>query len=168
MILERFFPDLYIRSIYDLPLQELKEMGIRGLVFDIDNTIAPFDVADPDERLIAYFEKLREMGFRLCILSNNNKMRVQRFNRPLHALAIHKSGKPSPRKLKKALARLSLVPAEAAIVGDQVFTDMWCGHRGGLYCIMTAPVCDRDQLITKIKRGAEKRVMQEYFRRNGI
>ena len=71
-------------------------------------------------------------------------------------------------KLKKALARLSLVPAEAAIVGDQVFTDMWCGHRGGLYCIMTAPVCDRDQLITKIKRGAEKRVMQEYFRRNGI
>ena len=45
MILERFFPDLYIQSIYDLPLAELKEMGIRGLVFDIDNTVAPFDVA---------------------------------------------------------------------------------------------------------------------------
>ena len=51
MILERFFPDLYIQSIYDLPLAELKEMGIRGLVFDIDNTVAPFDVADPDEKL---------------------------------------------------------------------------------------------------------------------
>ena len=49
MILERFFPDLYIQSIYDLPLAELKEMGIRGLVFDIDNTVAPFDVADPDD-----------------------------------------------------------------------------------------------------------------------
>ena len=42
MLLERFFPDLYIQSIYDLPLAELKEMGIRGLVFDIDNTVAPF------------------------------------------------------------------------------------------------------------------------------
>ena len=73
MILERFFPDLYIRSIYDLPLQELKEMGIRGLVFDIDNTIAPFDVADPDERLIAYFEKLRDISKNL-----KRKMRMKK------------------------------------------------------------------------------------------
>ena len=58
MILERFFPDLYIQSIYDLPLAELKEMGIRGLVFDIDNTVAPFDVADPDEKLIDFFAQL--------------------------------------------------------------------------------------------------------------
>lgn len=168
MILERFFPDLYIQSIYDLPLAELKEMGIRGLVFDIDNTVAPFDVADPDEKLIDFFAQMQDMGFRLCILSNNNKERVHRFNKPLKALAIHKAGKPNPRKMKQALKRLGLVPQEAAMVGDQVFTDMWCGHRGGLYCIMTAPICDRDQLITKVKRGAERKVMQVYFKRNGM
>lgn len=168
MILERFFPDIYLPSVYDLPLETLREMGIRGLVFDIDNTIAPFDVADPDEKLIAYFAHLRAQGFRLCILSNNNQKRVHRFNQPLRTLAIHKAGKPSPRKLKTALAKLGLVPQEAALVGDQVFTDMWCGHRGGLYCIMTAPICARDQLITKVKRGAERCVMRVYFRRNGI
>ena len=63
MILERFFPDLYIQSIYDLPLAELKEMGIRGLVFDIDNTVAPFDVADPDEKLIDFFCPAAGNGF---------------------------------------------------------------------------------------------------------
>ncbi len=168
MLLERFFPDLYIPSIYDLPLQELQKMGIRGLVFDIDNTIAPFDVADPDEKLIAYFKQLRSMGFRLCILSNNNKARVHRFNRPLHTLAVHKAGKPSAKKLKRALAKLQLAPSEAAMVGDQVFTDMWCGHIGGLYAIMTAPICERDQLITKVKRGLERQVMRVYFKKIGL
>lgn len=168
MILEQFFPDLYIKSIYELPLQELKEMGIRGLVFDIDNTIAPFDVADPDEALIAYFQKLRDMGFRLCILSNNNKERVHRFNQKLRTLAVHKAGKPSPKKLLHALAKLHLTPEESAMIGDQVFTDMWCGHLGGLYTIMTAPICERDQLITKVKRGLERQVMRVYFKRIGL
>lgn len=168
MILEQFFPDLYIKSIYELPLQELKEMGIRGLVFDIDNTIAPFDVADPDEALIAYFQKLRDMGFRLCILSNNNKERVHRFNQKLRTLAVHKAGKPSPKKLRRALAKLHLTPEESAMIGDQVFTDMWCGHLGGLYAIMTAPICERDQLITKVKRGLERQVMRVYFKRIGL
>ena len=74
MILERFFPDLYIQSIYDLPLAELKEMGIRGLVFDIDNTVAPFDVADPDEKLIDFFAQMQDMGFRCasCPITTKN------------------------------------------------------------------------------------------------
>ncbi len=168
MILERFFPDLYISSVYELPLEQLQAMGIRGLVFDIDNTIAPFDVADPDEELIAYFAKLREMGFRLVILSNNNKERVSRFNAPLKTLAVYKAGKPGYKKMHLALAKLGLDPSEAALVGDQVFTDMWCGHRGGLYSIMTAPICNRDQLVTKVKRGLERQVMKVYFRRNGL
>lgn len=168
MILERFFPDLYIQSVYELPLEQLKHMGIRGLVFDIDNTVAPFDVADPDEKLIAFFEDLKKQGFKLCILSNNNKERVHRFNTPLRTLAVHKAGKPGYKKLHKALAKLGLDPSEAAMVGDQVFTDMWCGHRAGLYSIMTAPICNRDQLVTKVKRGMERQVMKIYFRRNGL
>lgn len=165
MIWERFFPDLYLKSVYELPLDALKERGIRGLVFDIDNTIAPFDVAEPDEELIALFDFLREQGFRLCILSNNNKKRVQLFNRKLRALAIHKGGKPGTRGIRVAMKKLSLKPQETAMIGDQVFTDMWCGHRAGAYCIMTAPICDRDQFVTKIKRGLERKVMNIYWRK---
>ena len=168
MILDRFFPDLYIPSVYELPLAELKEMGIRGLVFDIDNTIAPFDVAEPDEKLIQFFQSLKKQGFHLLILSNNNKERVHLFSRKLPALAVHKAGKPSIKKLHHALSLLHIAPAEAAIIGDQAFTDMWCGNRGGLYSIMTAPICNRDQLITKVKRGVERQVMRIYFRQNGI
>lgn len=168
MILERFFPDLYIKSVYELPLEELQKKGIKALVFDIDNTIAPFDVAEPDDALVDFFAKLKQMGFRVCILSNNNKERVQLFNRNLKILAVHKAGKPGTKKVKRALEKLHISPQNAAIVGDQVFTDMWCGHQAGMYCIMTAPICERDQFVTKIKRGLERCVMQVYFKRNGI
>ena len=53
------------------------------------------------------------------------------------------------------------------MIGDQVFTDMWCGHRAGLLCIMPAPICDRDQIQTKVKRGLERQVMKTYFKKYG-
>lgn len=165
MLLERFFPDIYVKSVYELPLAQLKEQGICGLVFDIDNTIAPYDVAEPDDALIALFHFFRTQGFRLCILSNNNKLRVHRFNKNLKALAVHKAGKPGIRRLRLALKKLGLSPENTAIVGGQVFTDMWCGHRAGLTCIFTAPICNRDQWMTKMKRGAEKQVLRVYFRK---
>ena len=99
-ILNTIFPDIYIPSVYELPLNELKKKGIRGLVFDIDNTIAPYDVAEPDENIIKLFQMLKKEGFRICILSNNNKKRVKTFNQKLKVLAVHKAGKPGIKKLK--------------------------------------------------------------------
>ena len=68
-LLERFFPDIYVKSVFELPLEDLKKLGIRGLVFDIDNTVAPFDVAEPDEEIVELFAFLRKEGFKLCILT---------------------------------------------------------------------------------------------------
>lgn len=167
MILERFFPDIYVKSVYELPIEKLKEMGIKGLVFDIDNTVVPFDMEEPDEDLKELFLYLKKQGFRVCFFSNNSKKRVQLFSRDLKLLAVHKAGKPGIRKLNIALNKLHLSPKNTAIVGDQVFTDMWCGHKAGLTCILTEPICDRDQLITKVKRGLERRVLQVYFKKQG-
>ncbi|WP_162266451.1 YqeG family HAD IIIA-type phosphatase [Anaerotignum neopropionicum] len=166
MILERFFPDIYVKSVYELPLEELKARGIKGLVFDIDNTVAPFDIAEPENDLIELFLFLKKQGFRLCILSNNNQERVKLFNKNLKTLAVHKAGKPGVRKLRLALEKLELSAKNTAMIGDQIFTDMWCGHRAGLTCILTAPICNRDQLVTKVKRGLEKQVLKVYFKRN--
>lgn len=164
-ILDPLFPDVYIQSVYELPLDELKAQGIRGLIFDIDNTVAPYDLAEPDESIVALFHYLKKQGFRLCILSNNNKERVRLFNRQLRTLAIHRAGKPGIKKLKKAMEYMGTEKNSTAMIGDQIFTDMWCGHRAGLFCIMTAPICNRDQLVTKVKRGLERQIMKLYFAR---
>lgn len=162
---DKLFPDVYIKSVFELPVDKLIERGIHTLVFDIDNTIAPFDVAEPEENIIELFAYLKKQGFQICILSNNNKKRITIFNRRLRALAVYGAGKPGTKKLLSALQRMHTTPGHAAMIGDQVFTDMWCGHRAGMYCIMTAPICNRDQLVTKVKRGLERQVMKLYFRR---
>lgn len=162
-MLERFFPELYISSIFALPFQELKKKGIRALVFDIDNTIVPFDVAEAEEEMITFFNSLRKDGFQLCLLSNNNKKRVRLFNQKLKVLAVYKAGKPGTKKLRRAMKKMQVTPEQTALIGDQIFTDVYCGHRAGVFTILTAPVCNRDQLVTKVKRGIERQVLKYYF-----
>jgi len=165
MILERFFPDIYIHSIFDLPIGELKKRGIRALVFDIDNTVAPYDIAEPDDKTAELFNYLKSEGFSLCLLSNNNEKRVTVFNRKLQAHTVWKAGKPGIKKLFAIMDKMGTDKSSTAVVGDQVFTDMYCAHRAGVLAIYTEPICGRDQLITKVKRGAEKIVLLIYKRK---
>lgn len=163
MILECFYPHIYIESIYDLPIEKLKAKGIKGLIFDIDNTIAPHDVPLPDDKFIEFAKTLRENGFSLAILSNNNQQRVELFNEKLQFHAVYKGGKPNIKKINSIMNALDLTPKNTAMIGDQVFTDMLCGRLAKILCIYTKPVCDRDQLVTKVKRGAEKQILKQYF-----
>lgn len=161
----RLYPDMYIKSIEYLPLKELKHRGIEALVFDIDNTIAPYDVAEPDDWALGILNKIKREGFKICLLSNNNEERIKIFNRRIGAYAYWKAGKPGIKTLKMAMEAMGTDKNSTAIVGDQVFTDVWCGHNAGILSIMTAPICCRDQFVTKIKRPLEKIVMSFYFRR---
>lgn len=163
-ILEYLYPHIYINSVYDLPLQKLKERGITTLIFDIDNTIAPHDIPHPDEKFIEFASTMKYTGFSLGILSNNNEERVQLFNEQLNFHAVHKGGKPNPKKIQEIMKELNSTPKTTAMIGDQVFTDILCGHLAKTLCIYTKPVCNRDQLVTKVKRGAEKLVLKQYFK----
>lgn len=167
-MLNRLFPDIYVKSIYEMPLEKMYSKGIRAIAFDIDNTITPFDVAEPDDRAVEFFKRLNEMGFKTCLLSNNNRERITKYNRRLKAVAVYKAGKPGTKKLLSTLEKLGVKPENAAIVGDQIFTDVLCGNLGGLTSILTAPICERDQFVTAIKRGLERVVLRIYFKKAGI
>ncbi len=162
---DRLYPDIYVKSIENLPLKEFKRRGIKAIVFDIDNTIAPYDVAEPEPWAIGVLDRLREEGFKICLLSNNNEKRIKIFNRKIGAYAYWKAGKPGIKTLTKAMKDMGSDSSTTVMVGDQIFTDMWCGHNAGLLCVMTAPICGRDQFVTKIKRPLERLIMSFYFRR---
>ncbi|NMA83815.1 MAG: YqeG family HAD IIIA-type phosphatase [Epulopiscium sp.] len=163
-MLKRFFPDLYVDSIYHIPYETLKKNQIKGLVFDIDNTLVPFDVATGDQRLVTHFKELTRLGFQICLVSNNSEERVTIFNQDLQVEAIHKAQKPLRRSFKKAMKLLKTNPKTTAIIGDQVFTDVWGGNRIGMTTVLVRPVVDRDEWITKIKRGLEKKILKVYLK----
>ena len=62
-----FYPDDYVPAAYEVDFEGLYREGYRGIIFDIDNTLVPHG-APADERAIAFFEKLRDIGFSCCLL----------------------------------------------------------------------------------------------------
>ena len=48
-MLEKFYPDEYVDSAYSIDFKTLFDMGYRGILFDIDNTLVEHG-ADATER----------------------------------------------------------------------------------------------------------------------
>lgn len=165
-MLEQFFPNIYYNSIYDISIKDLQDKNIKGIIFDIDNTLAPFDIKYPDKNIKDFFGELKSKGFQISLVSNNKGDRVKIFNSKLNLPAVSKAGKPRLRGLKRAMYLMSTNITTTAFVGDQVFTDVWAGNRMGLYTILVKPICERDEWTVKLKRGLEKCVLKIYFRRD--
>ena len=93
---DMFYPDRYIASTYVIDFEKLYEEGYRGLIFDIDNTLVPHG-APADNRAIALFDRLRKIGFRSCLISNNQEPRVKMFNQDIQTDYVYNAHKPSTK-----------------------------------------------------------------------
>ncbi len=162
--LNRFYPEYYVQSIYDINYDELKRKGKIGLIFDLDNTLAPFDIVEPTEKIITFINKLIKDGFKVCLVSNNKGNRVQVFNKKLGLVAIPKAGKPKTKGIKKGIQKMGVSKEEAVMIGDQMFTDVWVGNRMKMTTILVKPIANRDEFTVKLKRGIEKKVFNAYKR----
>ena len=53
---DRFVPDKYFKSIYDINYKALKKSGIKCLVFGLGNTLVPESVKSPTRKVKDLFE----------------------------------------------------------------------------------------------------------------
>lgn len=168
---EIFFPDLYVDSIRDITAEVLEKNGIRGLILDIDNTLVPNHVADADENAVEWIGKMKAAGYKLCIVSNASKKRVVRFNDGLQLHALHRAMKPGTGAFRKAGALMGVKAENLAVVGDQIFTDVYGGNRAGMFTILVHPIDKREGKLVRFKRIFEKRILiryREWSKNNGI
>lgn len=149
-------PCLVADTLYDINIDLLKQRGIRGIIFDLDNTIIRWDSLDlcPDVQL--WLSQLNNHGLKLCLVSNSGKQRVRQIANQCGAPFVASALKPSRRGFRQAVATMGLKPSEVAVVGDQLFTDMLGGNRLGLFTIWVKPLATREFIGTKITRQLEK------------
>ena len=121
---DQFFPDEYMESTYSIPFEKLYQEGYRGVIFDIDNTLVPHG-APADERAKQLFRRLKEIGFESCLLSNNQKKRVEMFNQDVGTHYIFNAHKPATGNYKRAMELMGTDLSSTIFVGDQLFTDVW-------------------------------------------
>ncbi|WP_238442408.1 YqeG family HAD IIIA-type phosphatase [Desulfofalx alkaliphila] len=155
-----FYPDMYVSALQNIDIEQLKQRGIKALIFDLDNTIIPWGSNDMPDETVAWFANLKEQGFKVCIVSNNSKDRVAQMAGILQIQAIHKAAKPLRRAFLRAVQMMDVRPEETAMVGDQIFTDVLGANRLGLYTILVMPINKREFIGTRINRQLEKLVLR--------
>ena len=160
---DMFFPDRYVASTYVIDFEKLYEEGYRGLIFDIDNTLVPHG-APADERAIELFDRLKRIGFKCCLISNNKEPRVKMFNEKIQVDYVYDAHKPSTKNYKKAMEIMHTNKENSVFIGDQLFTDVWGAKRTGITNILVKPIHPREEIQIVIKRRLEKIVLYFYKR----
>ena len=160
-MLKIFYPYEYVEDVFTIDYQSLLDKGLRGLIFDIDNTLVPHG-ADSTEQVDALFAKLHSMGFTTLLLSNNNRQRIERFTKNISTLYIEEAGKPHPASYLKAVEKMQLTPGEVVVIGDQLFTDIFGANRSGLPSILVKYIGFYKKEKKGIRRNLEKIVLWFY------
>lgn len=158
---EKFFPDDYKMSTYVIPFEKLYEEGMRGVIFDIDNTLVPHG-APADERAKKLFARLKDIGFSSCLISNNQEARVKMFNEEIQTNYIYNAHKPSTKNYKKAMEIMGTDCSNTIFVGDQLFTDVWGAKRTGIRNILVKPIHPKEEIQIVLKRYLERIVLHFY------
>lgn len=128
-------------NIYEISGAALGRRGIRLLLADLDNTLVPYGVPLPDEKLKSWRDELAAHGVTLFILSNNrHESRPRTFAQALDVPYIGHAGKPKTASFVKAMEQMGVAPEQTAIVGDQIFTDVLGGNRAGVATILVKPI----------------------------
>jgi len=155
-----FQPHSYVPSIHHVDYEALKRRGIRALVFDLDNTLCLWRAGPPDARVRQLLKELIAQGFRVAVLSNGRlslRPEVLSFFEEVGIPVIWPARKPLPFGFRRALDKLGVPASQAAMVGDQLLTDVLGGHLAGLYTVLVAPLDPgRESPFTRLNRILER------------
>ncbi len=160
-------PTYMFGHYYEITPAFLQSIGVRALLIDIDNTLAPYEQPDPDDRIRAWFASLQENGIRAALVSNNHRPRVEQFNRTLGLTAFWDSGKPKKKTLLLAMKTLGVSKAETAMLGDQLLTDAYAGKHIGLPALIVPPIKDKTNIFFRFKRWCERPFIRKYAKSHG-
>lgn len=157
-------PKFLLKNIYSLTDSFINENNIKGIIFDIDNTLVGFTVKKPDEKVVVFLNSLKEKGIKIAVASNNNQQRVSYFCEDLDIPFIWRACKPLPFSLLKIKRIMNLKSKNIAVVGDQVFTDVWGANFCGMTSVMVDIIDTKETMLFKIKRALEKPIINAKIR----
>lgn len=161
---QNFYPNEYLDSVYKINFNKLKQEGIKGILFDIDNTLVPH--GEPaDEKVLELFQMLKQMGIQTCLISNNKEPRVKPFATLVNSPYLYDAHKPSIRNYIEAMKIMGTDKGSTIFVGDQLFTDIYGANRAGIPTILVEPIHPKEEIQIVLKRYLEKIVLY-FYRKN--
>lgn len=151
-------------SILELTPAKLKKWEIKGIILDIDNTMAPHNDPEPLQGIDEWITQIKNSGIKLIIVSNNHAPRVEKMAARLGLDFIAKGAKPLPVGFSRAVKQMGLDKKNICAVGDQIFTDVLGANIYGIRSFMVKPIAPEKSLPFRIKRAIEKPFLPEKYK----
>ncbi|HIR57475.1 MAG TPA: YqeG family HAD IIIA-type phosphatase [Candidatus Gallacutalibacter pullicola] len=162
-----FLPSAAVERVIDITPELLRELGVRGLILDVDNTLAEHGSPQPFAGTIEWSRRMADAGFGLIILSNNTHERVAPFAGRYRIPFLSMCMKPLPFAYWRGARRLGTKCRETAVVGDQIFTDVLGANLSRMRSILLTPVSEEKSLSFRIRRRLEKGIRRR-IRQKGL
>lgn len=165
--MSKLYPTRYFDKKEDIPVEAYYQKGFRGIMFDIDNTLVPHD-CPIDDTTKAYINHLKNIGFSICLISNNDEERVKLFAEPLEVDYIYKAWKPAKKGYIEGMQKIGTTIDNTLFVGDQIYTDIWGANNANIYSILLDPIDPKEEIQIILKRIPEKFVKWNYRRKKKL
>ena len=163
-----FRPDYMLGGVCEIDVPFLIRAGVKGLILDIDNTLAVPDKREIPADIVSWLKQMKQAHVPMVILSNNTADRIRGFAEEIGLPFVDRGGKPLRRGYIRAAETLGVPLYRLAAVGDQLFTDIWGGNRAKTVTVLTAPFAPDQTAFIRLKRIAERPLLKKYKKKERV
>ena len=130
-------PGIILKSLTQVTPALLRSRNIRLLMLDFDNTIVPYTTTVPTPQMENWLRDMNaQEDIQICIVSNSHNDRVPKFCRERGLDVITHAKKPSTKGIRECLQKYGIPASQAALVGDQIYTDTLGANFAGITPIL--------------------------------
>ena len=164
----KFIPYDVYESIYKIDYEKLKDDNKKVIIFDLDNTIMPYHIKKPTEKVIQFMQSLVSDGFSVIIMSNNHKKRISRISEAIGVDYIYGAKKPFKSGYLKVFKKFHHLKRKNFVcVGDQIITDVFGANRVHVDCVLVKPILlENEHWYTKLNRITERLIINHFKKIN--
>lgn len=157
--MKKIYPNLYLKKVEDITIEQLLKNKIKALILDVDNTLIDIN-KNLSEDIVFWAKQMKGQGIKLYILSNtNDKKKVETIAQKLDIPYKHFALKPLKKGFKFIQKELKINSENIGVVGDQIFTDVLGGNRNNMFTILVEPINNqKDYWYTAWKRPIENKI----------
>lgn len=155
-------PDYNLKNIYEIDFEELKQNGIKCLMFDLDSTVMVSKSSNFLPETVEWFNSFIK-DFEVAIISNNkNQEYISAASKLAPCRVVGNANKPNPKIMKNYLESVGILPQNAVMVGDRPLTDILAGKLLGCKTILVGSINPKENLPTKFVRALERSTISPF------
>lgn len=158
-----FKPTFWLKNVLRIDEDFIEKNNVRALVLDLDNTLSMHGNPAAEEGVEEWLEKMRGLGIKMRVVSNNTGKRVAPLAAKLGLEFTANGAKPLTFGITRAMKAMSADKKTTLLVGDQIFTDIMAGNLKGIRTVLVEPFHLEKTWTFRLKRRLESVVFHRDY-----